>query len=138
MSNALLVFCRHRPELPDEGELEGEPVYFRVRKTTPQDDDEIVGEHKGIFGGTARVAPGEMAWVVELEFPVSVEFDSFHAGGSMIAKRSGGGLLWSPPAGKVIEVVAAQSGGASKRTFLRAVERAFETMSEHEEEDDDE
>jgi hypothetical protein len=139
MSNELLVFCRERPDLPAQGELEEEPVYFSVRKATPQDDEKVAGRvHEGIFGPSARIAPGEMKWVVELEFSVRVEFDSFHAGGSVIAKRSGGGLLWSPAAGKVIEVVPAQTRASSKRSLLHAVDRAFGTMSEHEDEDDDE
>ncbi len=138
MSNALLVFCRERPDIPDEGELEEAPVVYRVRAATPNDDKLVAGqEHHGTFGPDAYVEAGEMPWVVELDFPSSVEFDAFHAGATVLASRSGGGLVYSLPGGKVIEV-ARPAGPGSKRTVLAAVERAFWTMSHHEDEDEDE
>ncbi len=138
MSNAVLVFCRERPDLPEEGELEEAPVYFRVRAATPADDQISVGHHEGTFGPDARVEAGEMKWVVEMEFPVSVEFDAFHAGATVLASRSGGGLVYSVPGGKVIEVARPSAPGSSKRTVLQAVDHAFRTMSEHEDDDEEE
>lgn len=134
MSNALWVFCREEPDLPSEGALDGEPVTFAVRPATAEDEEDaqlLDRTHEGTFGGSVRVQAGEMAWVVELDFPSRVEFDAFHAGGTVIAMRSGGGLLWSPVAGKVIEVVDARpDGGRADRPLLDAVARAFETMAE--------
>lgn len=134
ISNALWVYSRAKPDLPVAGKLNDAPVAFAVRPATPSDDAQLVGrEHRGITGGSIRVQPRDMAWVVEFDFPSSVEFDAFVAGGTVVAERSGGGVLWSPPGAKVIEVVAASPSG-SKRSLLDAVDRAFWTMSP----DDDE
>jgi hypothetical protein len=137
MSNALWVYCRTKPDLPPTGELHS-PVHFTVRPATPSDDALLVGgDHKGITGGAVRIRPGEMAWVVEFDFPATLDFESFVSGGIVVAGRSGGGVLWSPIGNKVIEVV--ESGtGRSKGSLLDAVDRAFDAGYAYDDMDEDE
>jgi hypothetical protein len=86
MSSEAWVICRSQPDMPEQGELDDGRAPYTVQATTAE-ATRMLSQH----------APqhADLRWMVVFEF-AGDWFDRFDAGGRALARRCGGGVLWSP------------------------------------------
>jgi len=126
MSYEAWVFCRQKPNLPEMGEIGDGQFPFDVRTATNAERQAL----------KQRWNLDDLPWLVI--FHVAGDwFDAFDAGGHALARRCGGGVLWFPPSGVLIEdgdnrdfIVAARPDPGDW-TLQEALEQAFWLQSDY-------
>jgi hypothetical protein len=88
MSSEAWVICRVKPSIPPEGEIDDGAASYWVQ---PTDAEGL----RVLSQQAPHLAAAELRWTVIIEV-TGDWFDSFEAAGRALARRCGGGVLWSP------------------------------------------